>query len=64
MDIDLCNKCYVDYEIDGYISRETSENCQAHPFLVVSGEEHVKFGSGSADFSLSQWLRTIIPLEV
>jgi hypothetical protein len=38
IDIDLCNKCYTDYEIDRRISRESAENCQMHLFLVVPGE--------------------------
>ena len=39
MDIDLCNECYENYEIDGLLLHEAQENCQAHPFLAVPREE-------------------------
>jgi tetratricopeptide (TPR) repeat protein len=39
MDIDLCDECHENYEIDGLLLREARENCQAHPFLAVPREE-------------------------
>jgi len=39
MDIDLCDECHENYEIDGLLLREAQENCQAHPFLAVPREE-------------------------
>jgi tetratricopeptide (TPR) repeat protein len=61
VDIDLCDECYKNYEMDGFISRESAANCQAHSFLAVPGEEKGNLGSGSSspDVSLTQWLTTI-----
>jgi len=61
VDIDLCDECYKNYEIDGFFSRESAENCQAHPFLTVPREEkgNLDSGSSSADARLTQWLTTI-----
>jgi len=39
MDIDLCDECHENYEIDELLLREAQENCQAHPFLAVPREE-------------------------
>lgn len=39
MDIDLCDECHENYEIDGLLLHEAQENCQAHPFLAVPREE-------------------------
>jgi hypothetical protein len=60
-DVDLCDKCYKDYEVDGFIPRESAENCQVHPFLNVPRDEkgNLDSGSSSLDVSLMQWLTTI-----
>ncbi|KAF2467865.1 uncharacterized protein BDR25DRAFT_358134, partial [Lindgomyces ingoldianus] len=47
IDVDLCGVCYEEYEIDGRVSRETAENCQAHPFLAVP-----RRGYDTSDFPL------------
>jgi hypothetical protein len=39
MDIDFCDECHNNYEIDGLLLHEAQKNCQAHPFLAVPGEE-------------------------
>ncbi|KAH7122357.1 hypothetical protein B0J11DRAFT_581064 [Dendryphion nanum] len=38
-DVDLCEECSTDYEIDGRASCEMAEDCYAHPFLAVPSEE-------------------------
>ena len=60
IDIDLCDGCHKNYDIDG-ILRESAENCQAHLFLAIPGEEKEALDSESksVDVSVRQWLTTI-----
>lgn len=53
VDIDLCEECYGNYEIDELLS-QGPEQCQAHPFLGVSEEASV--GGSSLESFLTQWL--------
>ncbi|KAH8693322.1 hypothetical protein GQ44DRAFT_159935 [Phaeosphaeriaceae sp. PMI808] len=60
VDVDLCEECYKEYEIDGFVSRGSAENCQGHPFLAVPGEKgKLHAGTSSPDVSLTQWLTSI-----
>jgi hypothetical protein len=60
VDIYLCDECIADYEIDGRISREVVEDCQAHPFLTVCGGEQGEFSSSSTDLVSLQWLKSVV----
>ncbi|KAH8706958.1 hypothetical protein GQ44DRAFT_777616 [Phaeosphaeriaceae sp. PMI808] len=60
VEIDLCEGCYKEYEMDGFIPRGSAENCQAHPFLAVPGETRkLHSGTSPSDVSLAQWFTTI-----
>jgi tetratricopeptide (TPR) repeat protein len=58
VDIDLCDECYKNYDMDGF---SLHESCQAHLFLIIPGEEKrtLDSGSNSPDVSAMQWLTTI-----
>jgi hypothetical protein len=46
LDVDICDKCYKNYKIDGILPN-SAENYQAHLFLAVPGEEKGTLDSGS-----------------